>query len=232
MTYENLHDWQVDFREACRIQNDLAGKIILENRFDQLKTIAGCDVAYSSSNNRAYAAICIYDFPTIKKNSEILSISDVSYPYIPGLFTFREGPPLLKAFEKLQERPDVIIFNGHGIAHPRKMGLATHIGILLDIPSIGCTQRSMFGVKIEPGYFRGDRYDIQNTRNETVGCCLRTRENVRPVYISQGHKIDLATAVDIILHCSKNYKMAEPLRMAHIAANRLKFIDQKTKNGI
>jgi deoxyribonuclease V len=231
MIIKNLHKWQVDFREARKIQIDLAGKIILKNEFDQLNIIAGCDVAYTSSDNRAYAAICLYEYPSITKKEEVLSISEVSYPYITGLFTFREGPPLLRAFEKLKKRPDVIIFNGQGIAHPRKMGLATHLGILLDIPSIGCTQRSMLGPEIEPGNHHGDRCEVRNPSNEKIGSWLRTRENVRPIFVSQGHKINLSTGIDIILNCTKNYKMPEPLRAAHIAANHLKAIDRAKKNG-
>lgn len=232
MIYKDLHEWQVDFRAACKIQYDLAEKIVLENKFNPLNTIAGCDVAYSSSTNHAYAAICIYDFPSLKKNNEVLSVSEISYPYIRGLFAFREGPPLLKAFEKLKERPDLIIFNGQGIAHPRKMGLATHMGILLDIPSIGCTQRSMFGKNIEPGNHRGDQCVVRNIRNESIGCWLRTRENVRPMFISQGHKIDLSTAAELILNCTKHFKMPEPLRAAHVTANQLKALYQKTNDGL
>lgn len=231
MNYKNLHDWQVDFKEACLIQNNLADKIILENGFNQLNTVAGCDVGYSTSMNHAYAAICLYDFPSIKKRKEVHSVSEVSYPYIRGLFTFREGLPLLKAFEKLNENPDVIIFNGHGIAHPRKMGLATHMGILLDVPSIGCTLRTMFGNNEEPGNHRGDRCDVRNIRNETMGCWLRTRDNVRPVFISQGYKIDLPTATDIILNCTLNFKLPEPLRAAHIAANKLKALYLDKNDG-
>jgi len=228
MIHIDLHEWQVDFRTACKIQNDLAERIVLKNGFNQLNMIAGCDVAYSSSTNRAYAVIGIYDFPSMRKYYEVYSVSEVSYPYISGLFTFREGPPLLKVFEKLKERPDVIIFNGQGIAHPRKMGLATHMGILLDIPSIGCTQRSMFGKNRVPGNRRGDWCHVRNNKNELIGCCIRTRENVRPIFISQGHKIDLPTAVDIILNCTTNFKMPEPLRDAHITANKIKALYEKT----
>ena len=112
------------------------------------------------------------------------------------------------------------------------MGLATHMGILLDIPSIGCTLRSMFGKNIEPGNHRGDQCDVRNIRNESIGCWLRTRENVQPVFISQGHKIDLPTAADIILNCTKNFKMPEPLRAAHITANQLKTLYQGTNDGM
>jgi deoxyribonuclease V len=231
MIYKNLHDWQVDYSTACKIQYDLVEKIVLKNDFDELITIAGCDVAYSSQMKRAYAAISIYDIQSLEKKGEVHSISDVSYPYIAGLFTFREGPPLLKAFEKLKERPDVIIFNGHGIAHPRKMGLATHMGILLDIPSIGCTQRTMSGKNTEPGNHRGDQCDVRNNRNEVIGHWVRTLENVRPVFISLGYKIDLSTATDIVLNCTKNYKMPEPLRAAHISTNQMKTHYQKLQNG-
>jgi deoxyribonuclease V len=231
MNYQKLHTWQVDLETALQVQHDLAERIITENGFDHLHTIAGCDVAYSTSSNQAFVAISIFDVSSIEKIYEVQAVSEVSFPYIRGLFTFREGPLLLKAFEKLNERPDVVIFNGLGIAHPRRMGLATHMGILLDIPSIGCTLRSMYGKAVGSVKQRGDWDEIQDTKNEIMGCWLTTRKGVRPVFISQGHKIDLSTAREIILGCTRNYKLPEPLRAAHLAANRLKAKNQKKTHG-
>lgn len=222
MNYNYLHPWNVGKTEAIHIQNELSGRIILDNSFNQIKSIAGCDVAYSSSFNKAYAAVCVFSFPGLNKINEITYVSNVSFPYITGLLTFREGPALLRAFEELKGKPDLVIFNGQGIAHPRKMGLATHMGIILDIPSIGCAQRVLYGKYSSPGNSKGSYSEIRNNENEVIGACLKTRENVKPVFISQGYKIDLKTAVDIILKCTLKYKIPEPVRAAHILANAMK----------
>ena len=221
MNYKRIHPWNVNNSEAIKIQNELSKLIILNNTFNKIKNIAGCDVAYSLSLNRAYAAICVFSFPDLKKICEVTCVSYISFPYITGLLTFREGPALLKAFEALQEKPDIIIFNGHGIAHPRKMGLATHMGIILDVPSIGCAQRALYGKYKMPGNSKGLYSEILNN-NDVIGVCLRTKENIKPVFISHGHKIDLKTAVDIIIKCTIKYKMPEPVRAAHILANSIK----------
>jgi deoxyribonuclease V len=222
MNYNKLHSWNIGKNEAIQIQNELSKRIILKNGFNHINTIAGCDVAYSSISDKAYAAICVFTFPGLSKIKEIVSDSEVLFPYIPGLLTFREGPALLKAFEMLKEKPELFIFNGQGIAHPRKFGLATHMGIILDVPSIGCAQRVLYGNYINPGSKKGSYSDICNRNDEVIGACLRTRDNIRPVFISQGHKIDLKTAVDIILKCTLKYKLPEPVRAAHILANSVK----------
>ncbi len=222
MHCNRIHSWDVSISEAKRIQNELSKRINLRNCVNQIKSIAGCDVAYSSSSGKAYSAVCVFTYPELNKTEEIRTVSEVSFPYIPGLLTFREGPPLLKAFELLKDRPDVIIFNGHGIAHPRKMGLATHMGIILDVPSIGCAQRSMYRHYVNPGRSKGSFSEIHNNGNEIVGACLRTRDKIKPVFISQGHKTDLGTAIEIVSRCAVKYKMPEPLRAAHILANSMK----------
>lgn len=222
MQYRKLHKWNVGISKAIHTQNILSRRIILYNGFDSIKNIAGCDVAYSVSSKTAYAAICIYRFPELVKIRQITCESEISFPYISGLLAFREGPALLKAFEKLNERPDLVIFNGQGIAHPRQMGLATHMGILLDVPSIGCTQRALFGKYQIPGTKKGSWSEVCNSDQEVVGVCLRTRENTRPVFVSQGYKIGLKTAVEMIIKCTFKYKLPEPLRAAHILANSMK----------
>jgi deoxyribonuclease V len=221
MKYKKLHLWNVSESEAVIIQNELSKRIILRNCVDQMKTVAGCDVAYSASLDQACSAISVFSFPELKKLNEIKSTSKVSFKYIPGLFAFREGPALLEAFKLLKEKPDVIICNGQGIAHPRKMGLATHMGIILDVPTIGCAQKVLFGKYANPGGNKGSWKAIYNSENEVIGVCLRTRQNIKPVFVSQGFKIDLKTAIDIILKCTVKYKIPEPVRAAHILANSI-----------
>lgn len=222
MHYNQIHSWEVKQEEARHIQEELSKRIELNNCFDQIKTVAGCDVAYSSSSDTAFAALCIFSYPEIHKLSEIAIITPVAFPYISGLLTFREGPVLLKAFEKLNDKPDIVIFNGQGIAHPRKMGLASHLGLLLDVASIGCAQRSLFGKYNFPDKKKGAYTKIYNKENEVIGACLRTKDNINPVFVSQGHKIDLKTSIDIILKCTLKYKLPGPIRGAHILATSMK----------
>ncbi len=230
MKFNNLHPWHVDKHEAVQIQYNLSKLIILKNSFHEVRRIAGCDVAYSALNNKAYAAICLFTFPDLSKTNEVTCVSDITFPYLSGLLTFREGPALLHAFEKLVEKPDIIIFNGQGIAHPRKMGLATHMGIILDTPSIGCAQKSIFRNYDNPDYYKGAFSEIRDNKNMVIGACLRTKDKTNPVFISQGYKIGLRAAIDIVLSCTLQYKMPEPLRSSHILANSVKEKQTRKKN--
>jgi deoxyribonuclease V len=216
LMHERLHSWDVSPGEAIDIQNRLAHGIILSDGFDRITSVAGCDVAYSSSG-KACAAVCVFDYPGLTKIYEAITVTDITFPYIPGLLAFREGPALLKAFACLKEKPCLVIFNGQGIAHPRRMGLATHLGMILDVPSIGCAGKNLYGTYNLPGNYKGAYTEITDA-GEVIGTCLRTRENVKPVFVSQGYKIDLKTAVEVILHCTKKYRIPEPVRAAHIAA--------------
>lgn len=221
MDHRKLHSWNVSPEKAILIQEELVKQMSLTNKPGKINIVAGCDVAYSSTG-KAYAVICIFSYPGLEKLDELVAESEVTFPYIPGLLAFREGPPLLKAFGAVNKKPDVVIFNGQGIAHPRKMGLATHMGILLDLPSIGCAQKSMFRDYADPDNNKCAYSEIRDTVNEVIGVCLRTRKNVKPVFVSSGYKIDLETAVNVICKFTLRYKMPEPLRAAHIVANAIK----------
>jgi deoxyribonuclease V len=141
----------------------------------------------------------------------------VSFPYVPGLLAFREGPIVLAALERLAERPDVLIFDAQGLAHPRRMGLATHLGILLDVPSVGCAKSRLCGKETEPGEEKGSWTPLLD-RGEVIGAVVRTRSRVRPVYVSVGHRVDLETAVSLVLSCATKYRLPEPTRWAHRVA--------------
>ncbi len=223
MKIEHLHNWNVSYDRAREIQNELRAKLILHNEDipTKIKTIAGADISYSKNSNIFFAVVVILDFPTMEIIEQASYSKTVDFPYIPGLLTFREGPVLLKAFRGLSFSPDVIIFDGHGIAHPRGIGLASHMGLFLNIPSIGCAKTRLVGsydeVGNEPGNFSPLVYN-----GETRGAVLRTKKNVKPVFVSQGHKIGLERAIDITLSSCRGYRLPEPTRKAHLAVNEIR----------
>lgn len=223
MKIEHLHNWNVSYDRAREIQKELRAKLILhdEDLPDTIKTIAGADISYSRNSNIFFAVVVILDFPTMEIIEQVSFSEMVDFPYIPGLLTFREGPVLLKAFRKLSFPPDVIIFDGHGISHPRGIGLASHMGLFLSIPSIGCAKTRLVGSYDEAGSEPGD-YSPLVYNDEIRGAVLRTKKNVKPVFVSQGHKIGLERAIDITLSSCKGYRLPEPTRKAHLAVNEIR----------
>ena len=216
MRYHNLHPWNVDYKEAIKIQESLKSRIILENSFNNLndKLIAGADVSYNKKNSLFYAGIVVFELDAMQKIDEVTASGKVDFPYIPGLLSFREAPILLKAFSKIKTNPDIVILDAQGIAHPRGIGLATHIGLLLDKPTIGCAKTKLIGEYNEVGKDTGCRSPLK-IEGKTVGAVLRTRKNVKPVFISPGHYIDLPTSVDLVLKTCRGYRLPEPIRQAH-----------------
>ena len=223
MQTRELHRWDVTYREAVAIQEDLLGKLILRDEGipDPLRTIAGADISYDRGSDIFFAAVVLMDYPGLTLREEASFSARVSFPYIPGLLTFREGPPLLAAFAKLAQTPDCVLFDGQGIAHPRGIGLASHLGLLLDLPAIGCAKSRLVGAHEPVGEKRGCRQALIHKGRE-VGAAVRTRERVRPVFVSPGHRISLERAVELVLACCRGYRLPEPLRRAHIAVNLLR----------
>ncbi|MBW2630330.1 MAG: deoxyribonuclease V [Deltaproteobacteria bacterium] len=223
MKVEHLHNWNVSYDRAREIQNELGAKLILhdEDLPDKIKTIAGADISYSRNSNIFFAVVVILDFPTMEIIEQASFSEMVDFPYIPGLLTFREGPVLLEAFRNLSFPPDVIIFDGHGISHPRGVGLASHMGLFLNIPSIGCAKTRLVGSYDETGSEQGD-YSPLVYNDEIRGAVLRTKKNVKPVFVSQGHKIGLERAIDITLSSCRGYRLPEPTRKAHLAVNEIR----------
>lgn len=232
MKITSPHAWNIGYREARTVQEQLAEKLILRDDHKPLKigTIAGADISYSRHDDLFFASVLILDFETMEVIEESYFSERVSFPYIPGLLTFREGPPLIRAFEKLQRRPDAVIFDGQGIAHPRGFGLASHLGLILDIPSIGCAKTRLVGTFQEPGPERGDFSDLLHD-DAVVGSVLRTRNRVKPLFISQGHRISLATARAVVLASCRGYRLPEPTRRAHLSVNRLRLSFENTTNA-
>jgi deoxyribonuclease V len=181
--------------------------------------VAGVDLAYSRVSGRACCIIAVFTYPGLCLKTVSKACGAVDFPYISGLLTFREGPLVEQAFGRLEIRPEVLMFDGHGISHPRGMGIATHMGIFLDCAALGCAKTPLSGAFEEPGPLRGSMSPVL-FKGVTVGCALRTRDRVKPVYVSQGHRVSLATCVEICLSCAVKYRIPEPLRAAHIMAGK------------
>lgn len=208
------HLWDLTLTEAKALQVRLSAQIIPKTTFDpaELQTVAGVDVSFHHDMARAAAVVlCISDLkPVDYARAEL----PVTFPYVPGLLTFREAPSVLAALDKLRIWPDLFIFDGHGLAHPRRFGLAAHMGVLLDQPSIGCAKTRLIGQHAEPEDTLGHWMPLCD-QGEIIGGVLRTRPGVKPIYISIGHRVDLRTAMQIVLRCTRRYRLPETTRLAH-----------------
>jgi deoxyribonuclease V len=216
-----LHSWNVSVEEAIQIQEALKDRIILKKTFSEAKTIGGGDVAYSKNGNLLFAAIVVLSFPDMEILDTATADGKTLFPYIPSLLSFREGPILIKTLQRLRLKPDMMIYDGHGIAHPRGMGLASHMGLWLDLPSIGCAKTPLLHEFISPGPLKGS-FEWIRREGEKVGDVLRTKENVKPLFISPGHRIDFSTSNQLILESCKGFRFPEPLRKAHQLAERIR----------
>ena len=217
MHIQHRHDWNVSPAAAIDLQKTLATEVI-SNRpivIESVHLVAGVDV--SVKDNISQAAVVVLRYPELDMIETALAQRPTPFPYIPGLLSFREGPVLEEAFQKLQHEPDVFIFDGMGIMHPRRIGIASHMGIWLQKPTIGCGKTHFLGQYDEPAQERG-AWSLVHHNGDVIGAVLRTRDGVKPVYISPGHLADLPTALDLVLRCTPKYRLPEPIRQAHNAA--------------
>jgi deoxyribonuclease V len=212
-----LHSWNVSKEEAIQIQEALKGRIILKKTPSKVKSMGGGDVAYSKNGNRLFGVIVVLSFPGMEILDMAKTDGRTPFPYIPTLLSFREGPILIKTFQKLKIKPDVMMYDGQGIAHPRGMGLASHLGLWLDLPSIGCAKTPLLDGFISPGPLRGS-YEGIRREGKKVGAVLRTKDKVNPLFVSPGHRIDLKTSIQLILESCRGFRIPEPLRKAHQAS--------------
>jgi deoxyribonuclease V len=223
MRVNHRHEWTLTPSEAVALQQKLRREIRtdLPLELDALRLVAGVDVSVKPDPNTgqalSQAAVAVLSYPDLQVIETALAQMPTPFPYIPGLLSFREGPVLELAFAKLEQVPDVFIFDGMGIAHPRRIGIAAHMGLWLERPSIGCGKTLLTGRYIEPPDERGAYSDLVD-RGEVIGAVLRTRPGVKPVFISVGHRADLATSVALIMRCTTRYRLPEPIRAAHSAA--------------
>ncbi len=209
------HGWDLSPQAAIDLQKQLAKQVITEVQFETVEAVAGIDMSVRDDMGRA--AVVVFSYPELEIIDYSIATRKITFPYVPGLLSFREGPVVLDALENLATQPDLLIFDAQGIAHPRRLGLASHIGVLVDLPAIGCAKSRLCGQYEEPGSERGN-YTFLTDQGETIGAVIRTRTNVKPVFISIGHRIDLPTSIAYILNTGRGYRLPEPTRWAHHVA--------------
>jgi len=222
MNVRKLHPWKASPAEAAAIQRGLQKYISTDDAVEKVSLVAGADASFSPTHRKVHGAVCILSFPDLQVVENRSATLPLAFPYIPGLLTFREGPVLITCFEKLHHCPDVVMFDGQGIMHPRSMGIATHLGILLNAASLGCAKSRLYGTHAAPADKKGACEYVYDSSYNVIGACLRTRDHVKPVFVSPGTGIDLAAAVDIVLNCCTAYRTPEPLRSAHLLAQSKK----------
>jgi len=210
------HPWRVSTAEAREIQLDLRDRVSFEPDFGEVHTVAGVDVGIAGDVARA--AVVVLAYPSLTPVEQSLAEVAASMPYVPGLLSFREAPAILAACEMLDIEPDLFVFDGQGVAHPRRFGIASHVGVILDKPSIGCAKSRLCGTHHEPAPQAGSYAHLYDGE-DVVGAVLRTRDKVSPVYVSVGHRTDLETAIQYVLGCCKGYRLPETTRYAHRAAS-------------
>lgn len=213
------HPWRVSLDEAKQIQQKLSRQVILEDDFDKIERVLGVGVIFSKDQEAVFVGCATLSFPDLAIQKTAFHKERLNFPYTPGFFAFSAGPAILSALKRI-ERPDLIMFPGRGIAHPRGLGLASHLGLLLDIPTIACSKRPLWRGYPKLSHDKGAHLLVKGEDGRLVGAVIRTREGKNPVFVSPGHKISVQTAVKIVRQCSPRYRIPEPLRQAHILAKR------------
>ena len=218
---EGLYN-NITVTEAAALQKSMREKVVLQKPEDfQITTVAGSDISFNKFETTVYAGIIILQFPSLQPIAYSLVQTEVTFPYVPGYLAFREVPALLQAWEQLPKKPDILIADGHGIAHPRRMGIATHFGVLTDGTTIGCAKKKLWGKYELPDDVRGAHTPLFD-KGEMIGSVLRTRPNVKPVFISPGHKMSVTDSLEIVLQCMGKYRIPEPTRKAHELVNQFR----------
>jgi len=212
------HPWPTRVDDARAIQNNLREQVSLRDAPVRIRRVAGIDIGINRKANRARAAAAVLSYPDCEPLEQAVVDRRIRFPYVPGYLSFREVPPALAALEKLVTLPDLIICDGQGIAHPRRFGLACHLGVLTGIPTVGAAKSRLIGTFEEPGPEKGDWSSLED-RGEEIGAVLRTRSNVQPIFVSIGHQVTLPTAIRIVLACCKKYRLPETTRAAHRLAS-------------
>jgi deoxyribonuclease V len=214
--------------EAKKIQEQLFQKLDLTERDLELRTIAGADISLNLYSATIYAGIILLSFPDLKPLAYSLVKSETRFPYVPGYLAFREVPALVQVWEQMEQKPDVLVVDGHGIAHPRRLGIAAHFGTVTGQTSMGCAKKLLFGKYIEPNSKKGS-YSAIMDKNEQIGFVVRSKDNVAPVFVSPGHLMGMTNCLDIIQKCLGKYRIPEPTRLAHELVN--KFRKGEVKEG-
>ena len=213
-----LHPWSVTPAEAVAIQQALRARVETTDRLPQIRHVAGVDVGFEDGGRVTRAAVAVLAYPDLQPVDRALARLPTRFPYVPGLLSFRELPAVLAAIEALAVRPDVYLCDGQGLAHPRRFGIACHLGVLIDAPSIGVAKTRLIGSHAEPPAQKGGWTPLMDGE-EVIGAVLRTRTGVKPVYVSIGHRVSLATAIRLVLACTRGYRLPETTRQAHRLAS-------------
>ena len=216
-----MHTWQLSVAEARALQEELRTQVDERDRLGKVRSVAGIDVSYDRGKPDLFAAVVVLDAETLEVVEIASERREAGFPYVPGYLSFRELPPVLAAWQRLRRRPDLVICDGHGRAHPRRFGLACHLGVLTATPTIGCAKSRLVGTHREPGPRRGASTRLLDG-GEVIGRVLRTREGVKPIYVSIGHRISLENAERWLLRLAPRYRLPEPIRRAHAEVNRLR----------
>lgn len=206
---------------AMALQKQLAERVVLSH-LDVPRLLGGADVSYRRGDTYMYAAVVVWDRLTRRIIDRASAVRPPRFPYIPGLLSFREAPAVVAAYRQLRILPDLLMCDGQGLAHPRRFGLACHLGLILDLPTLGCAKTRLTGIHAEPGIQRGERTELRDASGEQIGTVLRTKRRVNPLYVSPGHRMDFESAVEAVLAADGGYRIPEPTRQAHIYVNELR----------
>jgi len=213
-----MHSWPTDAASAREVQETLRSQVIREDALGAVSYVAGVDVGFEDAGRTTRAAVAVLEYPGLALLEQVISRSPTRFPYIPGYLSFRELPSVLQALEQLTVIPELLLCDGQGLAHPRRFGLACHLGVLTDIPSIGVAKSRLIGVHNDPPREKGQWVPLMD-KGETIGAVVCTRNNVSPVYVSLGHRISLSTAIDYVLGCTTRFRLPETTRWAHRLAS-------------
>jgi deoxyribonuclease V len=213
MKISQCHAWPLTIEEAIAIQQQLRGEIITSDQLEVVQYVAGVDVGFEAAGTISRAAVAVLSFPSLQLQESAIARRPTTFPYVPGFLSFREIPAVLDALEKISTIPDLILSDGQGIAHPRRFGIACHLGLIVDIPTIGVAKSLLIGKHKEVPQQRGSWEPLVN-RGETIGAVLRTRTGTKPLYVSSGHRVSLATAIEYVLRCTPKYRLPETTRIA------------------
>jgi deoxyribonuclease V len=224
------HPWNLTVPEARELQEKFRKLVVTEDRLGPVRRVAGVDVSYDQRSPVLFAAVVVLRADTLERIETVGIRERAGFPYVPGYLSFREAPAVLRAFAGLRQTPDLLICDGHGVAHPRRFGLACHLGLWLDLPTIGCAKSRLIGSHAEPAPRRGSRRRLIDA-GEIIGEVVRTRDGVRPVYVSVGHRISLPTARRWILRLARGVRLPEPVRAAHLEVNRMRSSDHRGGRG-
>ena len=222
--------WNLTPREAVRLQQTWRERVETQDQFGPLQYVAGADMAFDPETKLAFAGVIVYHLPELEEVERRMARGPLRFPYVPGLLSFREGPVLLAAFAGLRVEPDVILIDGHGMAHPRRFGIACHLGVLLDKPTIGCAKSILVGEAEEPGAAAGSTSPLVD-KGETVGVALRTRDNVAAIYVTIGHRVSLESATRIVIQCTDGFRIPKPTREADHWVGDLRRAYQAARKG-